>query len=261
MEGETDPNRLYDLQRECFNFQLYTQEDVNQFCERFYDRNRDEGSLHPILDRVVDRFQSIDDDDVAEDFRIKIKAYLNMYGYVSQIINFMDIELEKSHVFFRYLYKKLPKEPNARIELLDVIDLDSLRIQKQHESIGSLEAQDAFLSPLTFESGEMIEDPMDFLSEIISKINNAYGVELTDDDKIDLSRLKQKISESPDIDKYMSADNSPDNKRKFFNDELERLLLGYVNERFDFYQKVNENPAIKRIIFQTLFNEYVGSNK
>ena len=174
----------------------------------------------------------------------------------------MDIELEKSHVFFRYLYKKLPKEPNARIELLDVIDLDSLRIQKQHESIGNLEAQDAFLSPLTFESGEVIEDPMDVLSEIIIRINNAYGVELTEDDKINMSRWKQKLSENPNLDKIMSDDNSLDNKRKWVYEQLDNISLEDVNDRFDFYKKLNENPEAKKAIFQTLFNDlYVGSNK
>ena len=38
LEGETDPNRLYDIQREIYNFHLYTHEDVNRFCEVFYDR-------------------------------------------------------------------------------------------------------------------------------------------------------------------------------------------------------------------------------
>jgi type I restriction enzyme R subunit len=57
LDGETDPNRLYDLTREIYDFHLYTKEDVNRFCEVFFDPDRDEGSLHPILDSVVDKFQ------------------------------------------------------------------------------------------------------------------------------------------------------------------------------------------------------------
>jgi type I restriction enzyme R subunit len=103
LEGETDPNRLYDIQREIYNFHLYTNEDVNRFCEVFFDPRRDEGSLHPMLDRVVDNFNRIDDEEIREDFRSKIQSYIRMYGYLSQIINFTDIELEKSFVFLNYL--------------------------------------------------------------------------------------------------------------------------------------------------------------
>ena len=31
LDGETDPNRLYDTQREIYDFHLYTHEDVNRF--------------------------------------------------------------------------------------------------------------------------------------------------------------------------------------------------------------------------------------
>ena len=63
--------------------------------------NRDEGDLHPVLDRVVDQFKKIEDRELREDFRSKIQSFIRMYGYLSQIINFSDIELEKSFVFFQ----------------------------------------------------------------------------------------------------------------------------------------------------------------
>lgn len=69
LEGETDPNRLYDIQREIYNFHLYANEDVNCSCEAFYGPRRDEGNLHSMFDRVVDNFNWTEDDDIQEDFR------------------------------------------------------------------------------------------------------------------------------------------------------------------------------------------------
>ena len=109
LDGETDPNRLYDTQREVYDYHLYTQGDVDRFCEVFYDPNRDEGGLHPILDSAVDKFKSIDDTETREDCRSKIQSYIRLYGYLSQIVTFTDIELEKTFVFLKYLNKKLPK--------------------------------------------------------------------------------------------------------------------------------------------------------
>ena len=147
LDGETDPNRLYDLTREIYNFHLYTKEDVNRFCEVFFDSDRDEGSLHPLLDSVVDKFQNIEEEEIREDFRSKIQSYIRMYGYLSQIITFTDIELEKSFVFLKYLNKKLPKRGYDDFDISDTIDLDSLRIQRIHERDYELTPEDTIVDP------------------------------------------------------------------------------------------------------------------
>jgi type I restriction enzyme, R subunit len=256
LEGETDPNRLYDIQREIYNFHLYTNEDVNRFCEVFYDPRRDEGNLHPILDRVVDNFKRIEDEEIREDFRSKIQSYIRMYGYLSQIINFTDIELEKSFVFLKYLNKKLPKRQVDRFDISDTIDLDSLRIQKIHEHIEGLVTEDSILNPPEFVTTGVKEPEYDFLSEIINQVNNTYGVNLTEEDRLDLSRLSKRLIEDPEVEKYMKGDNTEDNKQSFFKQQFEGMMIDYINERFDFYKKMDDNPSMKNLIFQMMYKDY-----
>jgi type I restriction enzyme R subunit len=261
LEGETDPNRLYDLQREIYDFHLYTNEDVNRFCEVFYDPNRDEGSLHPILDSVVDKFKSIEDEEIREDFRSKLQSYIRMYGYLSQIITFTDIELEKSFVFFKYLNKKLPKRDTERFDISDTIDLDSLRIQKIHEHVGELETEDTILEPPEFGGGGVVEPEFDLLSEIINQVNNTYGVNLTDEDKIDLSQLSKRLREDPEIEKYMKGDNSETNKKSYFKEQFESMIVDYVNDRFEFYKKMEDNPSTKNMILQMMYENYFKEDR
>jgi len=261
LEGETDPNRLYDLQREVYDFHLYTNEDVNRFCEVFYDPKRDEGNLHPILDHVVDKFNSIDEDEIKEDFRSKIQSYIRMYGYLSQIINFSDIELEKTFVFLKYLNKKLPKRQTDRFDLSDTIDLDSLRIQKIHEHVEDLVREDTILNPPDFDSTGVQEPEYDFLSEIINQVNNTYGVNLTEEDRLDLSRLSKRLIEDPEVEKYMNGNNTEDNKRNFFKQQFEGMMIDYINERFDFYKKMDDNPSIKNMIFHMMYKDYKSKDE
>ena len=256
LEGETDPNRIYDIQREIYNFHLYTNEDLNRFCEVFYDPRRDEGNLHPILDRVVDNFKRIEDEEIREDFRSKIQSYIRMYGYLSQIINFTDIELEKSFVFLKYLNKKLPKRQVDRFDISDTIDLDSLRIQKIHEHIEGLVREDSILNPPEFISTGVMEPEYDFLSEIINQVNNTYGVNLTEEDKLDLSRLSKRLIDDPEVHKYMNGDNTEDNKQSFFKQQFEGMMVDFINERFDFYKKMDDNPSMKNLIFQMMYKDY-----
>ena len=256
LDGETDPNRLYDTQREIYDFHLYTHEDVNRFCEVFYDPNRDEGNLHPILDQIVDRFKSIEDEETREEFRSQIQSYIRLYGYLSQIVTFSDIELEKSFVFLKYLNKKLPKRETDRFDISDTIDLDSLRIQKIHEEMEGLERTDTVVEPPTFGGGDVVEPVLDLLSEIINQVNNTYGVNLTDDDKIDIERLRDRLVTDPEIIKYMNGQNTEDNKKNFFKEQFDGVMVDYINERFDFYKKMDENPSVKNHIFKMMYENY-----
>lgn len=260
LEGETDPNRLYDLQRDIFDFHLYTHQNINDFCKVFFDPIRDEGQLHPYLDLVVDKWKEITEEDEREKYRSYLQSYLRMYGYLSQIIKFSDIELEKSFIFFKYLNKKLPKRQNDRIDLGESVDLESLRIQKTFEKVAGLEDVDSYVEPPSFETGTQTEPLIDFLSEIISQVNKVYGVNLTEEDKLDLSNLNKRLVESTDIQKYMNDDNSEENKKNYFRKEFENIIVDYVNERFEFYKKMDDNQSMKNSIFNIMYEQFRKQN-
>lgn len=261
LDGETDPNRLYDTLREVYDYHLYTQVDVDRFCEVFYDPNRDEGGLHPILDSAVDKFKSIDDTETREDCRSKIQSYIRLYGYLSQIVTFTDIELEKTFVFLKYLNKKLPKRETERFDISDNIDLDSLRIQKTYEKIEGLEEGDTVLEPPDFGGATPVDPILDLLSEIINQVNNTYGVNLTDDDKVDIERLKERMSSDPNLEKYMTGDNTEDNKKNYFKEQFDGMMVDYINERFEFYKKMEDNPSVKNMIFKMMYDNYGQSRR
>ncbi|MBM4074901.1 MAG: type I restriction endonuclease subunit R, partial [Planctomycetes bacterium] len=256
LEGETDPNRLYDSQREIFEFHLYTKEDVNRFCQIFYDPKRDEGSLHPILDRVVDKFRAIEDEEKREDYRAKIQSYIRMYGYLSQIVNFQDIELEKTFVFLKHLNKKLPKRDIEKFDVSDTIDLDSLRIQITHYHVASPLPDPTIVTPPTFGTVEVKDPEYELLSKIMADVNEKYGVNLTEDDRIDLSRLRKRLAENPEVEKYMNGENTDDNKKMYFKQMFEGMMVDFINERFEFYKKMEDNPSMKNLIFNQLYRSY-----
>ena len=256
LEGETDPNRLYDTLRGIYDFHLYTDEDVNRFCRVFYDPNRDEGSLHPILDRVVNKFNSIEAEEVREDYRSKIQSYIRLYGYLSQIIDFSDIELEKSFIFLKYLNRKLPKRESEKFDISDTIDLDSLRIQKLHERNYELAPRDAALDPSDFETGGVAEPEYDWLSEIIHQVNSTYGFNLTDEDKVAISKVKKSLDENSEIEKHMIEENTEENKKHYFKEQFKEAILDCVNERLEFYRKMEDNPSVKDMIFEMMYKDY-----
>merc|ERR1711991_448274 len=85
LEEETDPNKIYDIQSSIKEFKIFSIEQVEKFCSVFFDKNREEGNLHPQLDEVVDNWNALNDDEQREDFRLKVASFTRLYSYLSQI--------------------------------------------------------------------------------------------------------------------------------------------------------------------------------
>ena len=256
LEEETDPNKLYDIQTSINEFKLFSTEQVEKFCAIFFDKDREEGNLHPVLDEVVDNWNILDDDEQKEDFRLKVASYARLYSYLSQIINFKDIKLEKHYIFYRYLSKKLKTKTKEKFNIENLIDLESLRIQKLHDHIDPLEPTNHEYEGIKTSVGTFTPPTKDLLSDIIETINSRYGVNLTEDDKVNIDTVRQKIFEDEEIKKYMTGANSEQNKQDYFKKQFDNVILSLLKDRFDFYKKLDENLGLKNLIFDKIYKDY-----
>ena len=107
LEEETDPNRLYDLETELSTFEVFTDKDVDEFAEIFFDTKQPLEKLQPVLDRVVMQW-GYKPEDEREDFRSTLQKYIRLYGFISQIITFEDVDLEKLYVFAKGAQPQTP---------------------------------------------------------------------------------------------------------------------------------------------------------
>ena len=62
--------------------------------------------------------------------------------------------------------------------------------------------------------------------------------------------------DNPEIEKYMTGENTKDNKQNNFKEQFEGLMVDYENERFEFFKKMEDNPATKTMIFQKMYSDY-----
>ncbi len=259
LEGETDPNRLYTVQHEIENFHLFTPVELEDFCKIFFDDNEPDEKLQPILNTIVTKWSQIEERDDREQFRHLIQSFIRLYGYISQIITFEDISLEKLFVFLRYLNKKLPKREKEDLgDIINTVDLDSFRIQKKFE--GGITLVEGTILEVKDEgdSKGAGEEEIDLLSEIIKGLNQIHGSELTDEDKLDLENVQKRIEDHKDLKKVFMGDNSESNKKSKFDEVLNSIILSYVNDRFDFYKKM-EDPKVKKYINSLMYQKYQSS--
>lgn len=256
LEEETDPNRLYTLQNDIESVNLFTKYDLEEFSKVFFDPETPQERLQPILNRTVDKWKEIKDEDQRELFRSNIQSYIRLYGYITQIMTFTDLDLEKLFVFVKYLNKKLPKRTRPDVsDIINSVDLESFRIQQTFS--GKIELEDGEKGGLlkgidVGVSKKPDEQEMDLLSKIISQINMVYGKDLSDQDKIDLETMKNKVYQDEGLQKVMTGDNSETNKKQKFDDVFNRTIMSFFNERFDFFKKVDD-PKTKGFIGQVFY--------
>ena len=255
LTGETDSYKLYELETEIRGFHLFTKYEVEEFCKIFYTERESDEKLQPYLNAAVDKWLAIESEEQREHFRSLVNAYCRLYNYLTQIISFRDAELEKLFIYLKYLKKKLPRRSPTAIDLSDSIDLDSLRIQKIGELQLTLEDIKGELDPMSESGsmGSMVEEPLELLSTIVNKLNETFGSGLTEEFKVDINNVFQRIREEPSVQKVMQGDNTDTNKKKYVEEVMSKFFLDFVNTKFELYRTV-ESPQNKPVLLDMMFN-------
>ena len=251
---ETDPNRLYDLQSQLNGFELYDEETIDQFCRIFYESSRPDELLQSVLDSVVEKWSALEMNE-REEFRSILQSYIRLYGYISQLITFTDVALEKLYIFGRSLNKKLPKRDHPDVhDLLASVDLDSFRLQRTHDSLQlSLEAEDSAVDGIGSDVATIREPDQDFLSNIIDALNEAYQTDFTVEDKVDIETIHRKVQANEELRQVVDGDNTETNKQYKFNEVIDEILLDFVNSKLELYTKLSKpevNADLKRELYQ-----------
>jgi type I restriction enzyme R subunit len=102
------------------------------------------------------------------------------------------------------------------------------------------------------------EDEKDLLSNIIKTLNDTYGLELTEDDKIDIGRMQEKLKEREDLRSVMTSINTRENMKYKFDKVIDELLLDFVHTKLDLYKKLSDpkvNPMFKSKWFEGYLRE------
>ena len=106
------------------------------------------------------------------------------------------------------------------------------------------------------------DDEKDLLSHIITTLNETYGINITEDDKVDIQTIRTRLEADQALREVLTANNTRADKVYKFNEVLDRLLLEFVHTKLDLYKKLTEpkvNEMFKRQWFKVLVNE-MGAN-
>lgn len=221
LEGDVDTQRIYTLKHDVEQWNIFNETEIDAVVKALVTQNGVNG-VPTILKQIVEERVSPLEESEKDRYRKMVSRYVRQYGFMAQLMDFIDPDLERFYIFCKIFYKFLPyTKETLPMEILDMIDLDKLRIQMSYEGQLALEDEDQTLrSSRIGEPGQKKPDNELPVSEILNMANSPFVGLLNENDKI-LRQIWDAILSDPEVVDAFHAGNSYD------------ILINIVREKFD----------------------------
>jgi type I restriction enzyme R subunit len=251
----TDPNLLYDLQRQVLDARVFDDAEVQRFAVAYF-ANQGTDRLYAVLEAPRARFEEFPVADQAA-FRSKLTDYVRLYAFLSQVVRFADAALEKLYVFARLLRPYIPGTPDSLpLEVQEKIDMESYRLARTWEGKIGLARGNTDLAPLGPGAlQQAVPEQLEPLSRIIKELNDRFGTDFTDEDKVFIQRLENQLGMSEALQAAVRA-NVPENARLTFDRVVSDQLQDMVDTNFKFYKRVTDDSAFAKFFLDWLFDRF-----
>ena len=255
----SDPSQLEKLKHELDAFQLYHWNEVEAFARIFYrspDRQdqADHANLQRHLQPAVDRFNAIEDDKERDEFREKLKGYVKVYSFLSQIIPYVDPDLEMLYSYGRFLLPHLPIErETGPVKLGDEVGLQYYRLQRVFSGAIKLNEgkEDYGVKSPTDVGSRKAKDEKAPLSEIIEILNKRFGTNFTEEDRLFFEQIKEKAVNTPEVIRLRQA-NPFDKFQLGLRQLLEDLMIRRIGENDKIVTRYMDDKAFEDAAFAVL---------
>ena len=249
---ETDPNVIYDLKNTLDEYRVYQQLEIEKFATIFYSHREqsagDLGRLRGTIRPALDRYDALESDR-QELFKSTLQRFNRVYAFVTQVCRLFDKEIHKFSVYAKFLAMQLPKGNTERVDVDDKVLLEYYRLEKDFEGAIELESTEGGFTPITGDAGRR-EQKKDPLTVLIDKINDRYGTNFTEMDKV----LVQMENDYASQAKWQSYARNNDRKTfmLLFEKDFPNMAAQRYEQNDDFFVRMFSDPELMRQVMETV---------
>ncbi len=250
VENVTDPNLVYDLRTKLDSAGYYDQFEVERVVAVLLNpaarQSELSAALEPVANRLLVRYRIVqeelraaeangdgqtikeakDEMDALVLFKRDMGSFQRLYAFLSQIFDYGNTDIEKRQLFFKHLLPLI--EFGREREGVDLSRLELVRYKLKDKGTRDLPLVNGKypkLQPMSATgSGQVQEKEKLYLSQIVEKVNELFGADTTDGDKLSwLNSQREKLLES-EVLAQQAANNtkeqfasSPDLTRVFID--------------------------------------------
>lgn len=274
VETTTDPNHLYDLENEIKKAHVIWDTELDNFCNVYFKSAKafsatEQKKLYAYMGPAVDRFKQLPLENSTEDtitaqstqegFKNSVQSFVRLYSFLTQIMPFSDVGLEKLYTYSKFLLRTLPRNSGDRFKLGDEVSLEYYRLQKIGEGNIVLEPLGEYGLDGTIESGiRMNKEEKAALSEIIDLLNQRFSTEFNDADKLFFDQIEAElIADSKLV--HQARSNTIENFKFGFDDIFMDKLIGRMEQNQDIFSKMMDDQEFGGLVRNYMLKKVYNS--
>lgn len=272
LDAVTDPNLIFDLQIKLDSSSIYTQQEVEQFAEAFFDPKGTQASMASAVKPAADRFnhrykvavQAInsarealdmakanedealihnaemdlkgakEDKDELDIFKKDLGTFTRMYEFLSQIVDYADADLEKLNAYAKGL---LPNLVTGEYEPpIDLSEVEMTHYNIKNKKVYAIDLTGSEIRGIKEPGSAYGKDrKTDTIAHIVEAMNELFAGELTEADKLNYAQaIRDKVMENDGVMAQFKV-NTPD---QVMLGDFPSLITDAVIESMDVHQNM-----------------------
>ena len=247
----TDDQTLYEVWQRIEDTHVIAEEDLQRFAVAWFTTSADDRKGHPelyaALQPAQDRFEQLDDD-AKEALRVALTQFTRIYAFLAQILPYTDEEFERAYPCIKMLLRRIGSGRGIALDLSDELELTHLKLaERGAEDIalqGGEHEQTAFTGT---GQGTLTDDEQVLLSEVVDAINDRFGKEVTDDDKIFYQAVGERMAGDPDL-QQQAAVNDESTFRYAFDDAFMTAVVDAMEHNTDLGKRLLDDAAYSDLV-------------
>lgn len=262
LDNDIDPNEIYTLERTIYDKQVINKDDVMSFTDIFYkDKHThvDMSVMNNLVNHSLDRMADFTREETIE-FRNLISKFMNLYLLIIQVAPIVDSDLHRLSIYLRYLIKKIEIESTGGVDLTDQVSLQYYKLEKQTEGAIYLDAEQQGVGLNVGGGGVVAEEPEDYLSNIIKRLNEKHGTEFSESERLAVEQISTNLKANKDLELKAKV-----NTYEVFKHAFEPSFLEGVIKEFDknqsFYGKILKDDHFRRNLMELVMLDIYSSFK
>lgn len=253
----TDPNVLYAMEHDLMASGVLSLDEMDAATTALLsDDPAQQPTLYGNLTPAVGRFLSLDEDD-QESFRGTLTHFVRAYAFVAQVMPWPDASLERLFLYGKLLLADLPERPGDPMpQLSRSVQLTHLRLAVTGEGAIGLEAADEAGIALPGEGkGSATEPMLDKLSALIAVMNEKYGADLGESDKIWVDQQWSVVMEDDEM-REVALHNDRSQFGLVLEEKIKDLLLVRQDKNGELFSQFFTNADFQQMLLGYLAGTY-----
>ena len=256
---------IFEVQAKIAEAKVYNESDVEEFAKFYYSEgtqsDKDLGKIASMLEPAVEKYSKLEEVE-RFDFRRNVRNLVKWYNYISQINRLFNEQLHKEVLYANALSKFLSEDSDPVVDIKNKLKLEYYKLKEVFKGSISL-AEGKGESSVGGKVGQ-VPDPalLDPLNEVIKRINEQFGIDLTEADKVIYNSIHDKLMADKKLQKLIKSSKDDDEKiftssifPKFFGEAANAGFDEQVEAYNSLFEDKNKYKAMMAVLAAQLFKE------